>query len=623
MRTLQAMPQPSRFDFAIHHAKVQVHRLRRQLHNWRKPLQPAKVGRQHAEAPRIGEDHSPLWNRDVDPREWALEIGKVENLRIAARALHGLEFAPGQVFSFWAQVGPPWALRGFVQGRELREGCVVPGVGGGLCLLSNGLFAAARQANMEILERHAHSQRPPGSRAALGEDATVAWNYVDFRCRAEHPWRLEVELASETLIVTIRGDRRKTSALKQHNQTRWVGEDRRSCLSCDQSCPRAYSPPRRPSQLDDRRVWLLDAAWPEFIEWMQGEIQPDDRVLQPIDGLRFGLKRYAWPQPRHRHLTQFPIHTIARAIRARRYAQQGAARQRIHIHENQRLAEAMAKHLRPHDTALVVSQNLLPHLYRCGALAGRQVTVLMQSLPMATVQTTLDQALKRHPCSPTLGDFRADPSLIHDESQALALSNRWVTPHECIAALGGEKALHLAWTQPRTVSVSERLIERGTSQPRLWLPASTVGRKGVWELREALARLGPCTLWISGQELEGEGFWDPISTLTIRHGTPPWAELDIAVLPAWIESQPRQLLRALSFGVPVVATRMCGLSSFDGLTVVEAGDVDGLWRAIRDTLSRSSKLQYFEPNEASQERHAAQAGTQVLHSEDDLKKVSP
>src|SRR5690606_20077455 len=108
-------------------------------------------------------------------------LGKIENLRVAARSLDGLEFEGGQPFSFWAQVGPPLQVRGFVAGRELREGCVMPGTGGGLCLLSNALFAVASQAGFSILERHPHSRRPPGSRAAAGEDATVAWNYVDLR----------------------------------------------------------------------------------------------------------------------------------------------------------------------------------------------------------------------------------------------------------------------------------------------------------------------------------------------------------------------------------------------------------------------------------------------------------
>ena len=37
----------------------------------------------------------------TDPRERELELGKVQNLRIAAAAVDGLVLEPGEIFSFW------------------------------------------------------------------------------------------------------------------------------------------------------------------------------------------------------------------------------------------------------------------------------------------------------------------------------------------------------------------------------------------------------------------------------------------------------------------------------------------------------------------------------------------
>ncbi len=99
----------------------------------------------------------------------------------------------GQVFSFWRQVGRASRRRGFVTGRMLKEGCLVPAVGGGLCQLSNALYDAALQSGCEIVERHAHSRVVAGSAAAAGRDATVAWNYVDLRFRTSAPLRMEVQ----------------------------------------------------------------------------------------------------------------------------------------------------------------------------------------------------------------------------------------------------------------------------------------------------------------------------------------------------------------------------------------------------------------------------------------------
>ena len=85
--------------------------------------------------------------------------GKIHNLRLAIRRIDGLEIPAGGIFSFWQQIGRATRRRGFVKGRELREGCIIPNIGGGLCQLSNALYDAALQANFEIVERHAHTPK--------------------------------------------------------------------------------------------------------------------------------------------------------------------------------------------------------------------------------------------------------------------------------------------------------------------------------------------------------------------------------------------------------------------------------------------------------------------------------
>jgi vancomycin resistance protein YoaR len=149
-----------------------------------------------------GGSRTRLWIEN-HPAERRLEAGKVQNLRLAAAALDGLVIPAGEVFSFWRHVGPPTARRGFVEGRMLQQGCMVASVGGGLCQLSNSLYEAALEAGCEIVERHRHSRRVPGSQAALGRDATVAWNYVDLRFRPRVAMRLGVVIDEESLWVTL------------------------------------------------------------------------------------------------------------------------------------------------------------------------------------------------------------------------------------------------------------------------------------------------------------------------------------------------------------------------------------------------------------------------------------
>lgn len=122
-----------------------------------------------ADAEVIGESTTPLW-ADDDAGERSLQAGKVHNLRLAVRRLDGVEVEAGAVFSFWAHVGRASRRRGYVRGREVREGCLIPNVGGGLCQLSNALYDAALRADFEIVERHAHTRVVPGSLAEVGRD---------------------------------------------------------------------------------------------------------------------------------------------------------------------------------------------------------------------------------------------------------------------------------------------------------------------------------------------------------------------------------------------------------------------------------------------------------------------
>jgi vancomycin resistance protein VanW len=157
----------------------------------------------HAAAgPVLAEIVTPLYT-DASPNERGLQLGKVQNLRVGAKALDGVHIKAGEVFSFWAQVGRPTRAKGFVEGRELRQGCLIPTLAGGLCQLSNSLFQAAKRSGCEIIERHGHSAPIPDSPFPPGEDATVFWNYVDLRFRPGRDVVLRVGLTAENLVVRL------------------------------------------------------------------------------------------------------------------------------------------------------------------------------------------------------------------------------------------------------------------------------------------------------------------------------------------------------------------------------------------------------------------------------------
>lgn len=191
-----------RADALVFAAKASAFRLRRAIGD--RLDGGARRRPQDATAPGalLSEVRTPLYGRTA-PEERELELGKVQNLRIGARAIDGTRLQPGEIFSFWAQLGRPTRAKGYVIGRELRQGCLIPTIAGGLCQLSNALFTAARRADCEILERHGHTAEVPGSPFPPGEDATVFWNYVDLRFRSERSIRLCAALDRTDLRIRV------------------------------------------------------------------------------------------------------------------------------------------------------------------------------------------------------------------------------------------------------------------------------------------------------------------------------------------------------------------------------------------------------------------------------------
>jgi hypothetical protein len=192
---------PTRWQNGVFQAKATVYRvarLARDLSQQRWPITSVTDGGR-----LLAESRSPLWDLEAPYAERVLQAGKIENLRVASRRLDGVEIPPNATFSFWRQVGWPARARGYVRGRELRQGCLIPTIGGGLCQLSNALYDCALKAGFKIEERHAHTQIVPGSLAETGRDATVFWNYVDLRFRSERGFVLHVDLTPVDLIVQL------------------------------------------------------------------------------------------------------------------------------------------------------------------------------------------------------------------------------------------------------------------------------------------------------------------------------------------------------------------------------------------------------------------------------------
>jgi len=205
--------------------------------------------------------------------------------------------------------------------------------------------------------------------------------------------------------------------------------------------------------------------------------------------------------------------------------------------------------------------------------------VLMERWPIRELQSRLDEAKKANPASTTLGDFRADADLMRAENEALAAAARVITPHRGIAGHFGNRAWLLEWTKP------EPLKRVPSIRPSLFFPASLLGRKGAFELAEALAGGIDVDLVYLGRADEGAA--DPFANISCgRADVIGLASAHALVIPAWIEHQPRLALLALASGIPVIASRECGLPSHPLLHELGSHDPGELRSVIQSVLFR-------------------------------------
>ncbi len=573
--------EPSRGEAVAFFLKSRVLIARRWWRERGHPIPLHPRGHARRDAPVAGSAEAPLWTQ-ISAAEFPLTAGKVQNLRASCQRLDGIEIPAGGIFSFWKQLGRTTRAAGFTEGRELRSGCLVPNLGGGLCQLSGLLHAAALAAGLEVVERHAHSRTLPGAPLPPERDATVFWNYVDLRFSAPFPWRLETRLTATDLVVSIRAvkdssvAKAKPLATESGSPVRAAADG--DCLTCGvTSCFRHPSATHNHAPAAGHSLFLLDGRWPEFDGWCRLHSHPGDHWLTPLDGGRWKKPNYTWTPPAGTTVRHATWQTLRRSWQQRRLPGQGAVRQKFLLSAQRQLAETLARRLDPQARHLVVSQTLLPYLWQAGHLGGRTFDVLVNRWPLEKLQARLDAAAARHPQSDTLADFRADPELVLAETQALADAARIVTPHRAIAATFGSRAILLDWEMP---AASKRTIPPNSA--RWFFPASALGRKGIHELAAALRETGG-ELLVLGRAREGGA--DPLADISHRQAT--LADLTgctALVIPAWIEHEPRLALRALAMGIPVIASRACGLAAHPLLAEIDAGDAASLKTAMLECV---------------------------------------
>ncbi len=126
---------------------------------------------------------------------------RVQNIKIASAAFHGLLIPPGGILSMSDELGDISLDNGYAEALIILGDQSITGVGGGVCQVSTTLFRTVYFAGFPILERYAHAYRvgyyeqtsSGHDQNLAGLDATVFVPLVDFKFKNDTPYWLLME----------------------------------------------------------------------------------------------------------------------------------------------------------------------------------------------------------------------------------------------------------------------------------------------------------------------------------------------------------------------------------------------------------------------------------------------
>ncbi len=177
----------------------------------------------------IFEHRTPLFRKLRNVDMW-LQHNKIKNLKIAVERLNGLVLQPGETFSYWKMIGKPRRRDGFVEGMVLFYGNFKPGIGGGLCQLSNLIYWMTLHTPLTIVERWRHSYDvfpDAGRTQPFGSGATCSYNYIDLQIKneTEKPYFLELYLTQNHLVGAWRSESTEGYYYEVYEKEHWIKQE--------------------------------------------------------------------------------------------------------------------------------------------------------------------------------------------------------------------------------------------------------------------------------------------------------------------------------------------------------------------------------------------------------------
>ena len=334
------------------------------------------------------------------------------------------------------------------------------------------------------------------------------------------------------------------------------------------------------------------AAWPARVAALAAAVDPDVRVFAPwaipdLAPLRALARRVPFLR---RRLSGQPVDSVpgwplAELALAAWIGERTDRRLRGLFFRRAAVDRLAAARLaRTRDLrAVIAPSGAAERTFAAASRAGAR-TILLEDLPgLRQLHDDLDAAADRHPDCRFLRRFRAAPSTLARQEVEWAMADRLLIRSafaRSVRAAAGVAAERLIdWPDPLPAAAASRAAAHPT---RVLLAGLAAARHGSCEAL-ALLELRPDLELVvrAGEGLEPAGLLDHPR---VRRARP--AELShldgigLVLAPAWCESNPDEIARAVSHGVPVAGTlRAAGFVDLDGLAT-GPGDVRALSAAI-------------------------------------------
>ncbi len=157
--------------------------------------------------------HNSLIRRRLGNVDMRLQENKAVNLSIAAPKINNMIIRPGEVFSFWHLVGKTTAEKGYKEGLTISSGKTRPGIGGGMCQMTNLIHWMILHSDLEVVEHHHHDRYdlfPDFHRKVpFGTGTSIVYNYLDYRFKntTDRTYQLIVYTTDEYLCGELRADK--------------------------------------------------------------------------------------------------------------------------------------------------------------------------------------------------------------------------------------------------------------------------------------------------------------------------------------------------------------------------------------------------------------------------------